>query len=438
MGALLLILITSFYVAGEFGLVAVDRDQVEAEARRGDRRARAAVGLLRQLSFHLSGAQLGITLSSLLLGFVAEPAIAEVLEPLLEPAVGERAVHGVSVALALAIATVAHMVVGELIPKNIAIARPLPTALALAGPTRVANAVARPLVHFLNGAANWTVRRLGIEPKEELTSVRSLEELELLIRSSGEEGTLDKMAFSLLTRSIRFGHKTAADALMPRVSVTTVAHDDSVASLLAAAARTGFSRVPVTGRDIDDIVGVAHVKDVLRLAPDDRPHARVEEIMREVFVVPETRDLGSILLEMRDAGHQLVVVVDEYGGTAGILTIEDLLEEIVGEIEDEYDPIQPSADLTLPSRDGVYDLEGTLHPDEVLEQTGFVMPEGDYETLAGFLLCLLGHIPEVGERARHNGWHFEVLELDRLRVARIRVTQPTHEPGDRDERDEPA
>ena len=406
--ALLLILVNTFYVASEFSLVAVDRDRVEAEARRGDRRARTALALLRRLSFHLSGAQLGITVSSLLLGFVTEQLF-----------------DGAGAVVALAVATVAQMVVGELVPKNIAIARPLPSALRLAGPTRVANAVAAPLIHFLNGAANWTVRRLGIEPKEELTSVRSLEELELLIQSSGEEGTLDEMAYSLLTRSIRFGNKTAADALVPRVSVTTVEQDDSVATLLAAAARTGFSRFPVTGRDIDDIVGIAHVKDVLRLTPEERPDARVAAIMRDVVVVPETRELESILLEMRGAGHQLVVVVDEYGGTAGILTIEDLLEEIVGEIEDEYDPVQRRAALTLPSRDGSFDVEASLHLDEVLEQTGLLIPEGDYETLAGFVLALLGRIPEPGDRADHDGWTLEVLAMDRLRVARVRVTQPS-------------
>jgi CBS domain containing-hemolysin-like protein len=405
-------------------LVAVDRDKVDAEARLGRSSAQIAAGLLRRLSFHLSGAQLGITVSSLLLGFIAEPTVARVLEAPLEPLVGEDAVHGVAIAVALALVTIVQMVAGELIPKNLSIARPLPSVLALARPIQVVDTAIAPLIVFFNRAANWTVRRLGIEPQEELQAVRSLEELELLFRSSGAEGALDPLSLTLLTRSIRFGDKTAADALVPRVAVDSLGRDEPVDALLRKASETGHSRFPVTGRDIDDVVGVVHVKDVLSLPPHDRRGTPVAEIMQDPVVVPESRDLESIFADMRSLGRQLVTVVDEYGGTAGILTLEDVVEEIVGDIEDEYDPVTESPAFTAPVAPGTHLLEGTLHPDEVLERSGFGIPEGDYETLAGFVLFLLGHIPDVGERVEHEGWDLEVVDLDGLRIARILLTEP--------------
>ena len=429
---LLLILATAFFVAGEFAMVAVDRDQVEARARQGDGSARTAMSLLRRLSFHLSGAQLGITLTSLVLGFVAEPTIAEAIEPLLEPLVGEGSLRAVSVAIALLLATVVHMVLGELVPKNLSIARPLPSMLRLARPIHAVDALLGPFIHFFNRAANWTVRRLGIEPQEELVAVRSLEEMELLFQSSGAEGTLDPLSLTLLTRSLRFGDKTAADALVPRVAVHTLSHDQPVRDLLQLSVDTGHSRYPVTGRDIDDVVGVVHVKDVLRLPPGERADTPVSTLMREPVVVPESRDLESIFGEMRSVGRQLVIVVDEYGGTAGILTLEDVVEEIVGDIEDEHDPVDTAA-LTAPPGAGSHLLDGTLHPDEVLERIGLEIPEGDYETIAGFMLAELGHIPDAGERVEHEGWELEVVERDGLRIARILASEPAVAPPERED-----
>jgi CBS domain containing-hemolysin-like protein len=311
------------------------------------------------------------------------------------------------------------MVVGELVPKSIAIARPRATAYLLAGPMLVITRVQGPVIALLNGAANWTVRRLGIEPQEELTSVRSLEELELLIRASGEQGTLDPEALTLLTRSIRFGDKDAADALVPRLSVVTLSIDDAVATLAATALRTGHSRFPVVGADLDDVRGVVHVKDVYRVPYEERERCRVEQLMAPAFAVPETRDLVGLLAELRRRGSHLAVVVDEHGGTAGIITLEDVLEEIVGEIDDEHD--RPDRRLTRVQRPGEWLLAGTLHPDEVFDACGFVVPDGDYETLAGFVLARLGRIPEPGDGFDHHGWRVEATELDGRRVATVRL-----------------
>ncbi|MEZ5142007.1 MAG: hemolysin family protein [Acidimicrobiales bacterium] len=427
----LLVAATAVFVAAEFALVAVDRTRIARLAEEGSRRARTAQPLLRRLSFHLSGAQLGITVASLILGFIAEPTIAELPRPLLEPFLGPGAERGVSVALALTIATFLEMVLGELVPKTIAIARSESTTLALSPFLRVYGLVFGPLIRLLDGAANWTVRRLGIEPTEELSSVRSLSELALMFRASAAEGTIGDAASRLLSRSIRFAEKDAAEVLVPRTEVATCGRDDSVADLVALAERTGFSRFPVVGTDIDDIVGVVLVKQVHRVPPDERPSTSVAEVMTDALVVPESRDVRQLLLEMRDTRNHFAVVVDEYGGTAGIVTLEDLVEEIVGDIADEYDPLTPP--VVREEHPGEFVLSGLLHPDEVEEATGLALPEGDYETIAGFVLDRLGHLPEVGEAFHHDHWRFEVVAMDRRRIDRVRVGAP---PGRADPADE--
>ena len=408
-----MILATGLFVAAEIAFVAVDRHRISRLAAEGRGAAKIVERIGHRLTFYLSGTQLGVTVMSLLLGFIAEPTVAT----LIEPAVGQ----GASIAIALAVATVLSMVVSELIPKNYAIARAERVALFIARPMVVYVAVFSPLIRLLNRAASGTVRRLGIEPQEELASVRTLEELELLIRSSGETGTLDAEAFTLLTRTLRFNDKTAADALVPRLPVVYMHLDDSVPTLIARSLASGFSRFPVCGTDLDDVVGVVHVKDVCRLPIERREDATVADIMTEPFVVPETRDLASLLVELRTGSH-LAIVVDEYGGTAGIITLEDVLEELVGEIDDEYDRTQPSLTTVLP--EGTYELPGTLHPDEVRDACGFVIPDGEYETVAGFILDRLGRIPADGDGFSYEGWWIEVAEMDRRRIARVRLRAP--------------
>ena len=400
----------------------MDRNRVDVDAAAGSRGARSTGAALRRLSFHLSGAQLGITVTSLVVGFIAEPTVGEAIEPLVGRFVSEEAERGWSVGTALVLATLVSMVVGELVPKTLAIARPRAVAYALAPPMTLLGRIIGPLVSFLNGAANWTVRRFGIEPQEELTSVRSLEELELLIRSSGEEGTLEPKALRLLTRSIRFGTKDAADALVPRRSVDSLTTEDTVATLTARAVATGHSRFPVVGADLDDVLGVVHVKDVYRVRYEDRPTTRVTDLMQAPFVVPETRRLADLLGDLRRMGVHLAIVVDEHGGTAGIITLEDVLEELVGAIDDEHDP--PTPRLTGLLRPGHWQLDGSLHHDEVFDACGFQVPEGEYETLAGFVLARLGHIPEVGEGFEHDGWEVAVAARDGLRVASVLLHRP--------------
>ena len=421
MAAFALVAANAAFVAAEFALVAVDRARVDERAGQGNSTAQLVQRLLARLSYHLSGAQLGITITSLLLGVLAEPAVARVLEPGIEALFGEVP-SGVSVAIALVVATFVQMIFGELVPKAIATSRPLQTSFALARATAMYGTVAQPVVGFLDGLAARITRRVGVEPADELEITPDLDELEHLIRSSGEEGTLDPGEVQLLTRSIRLADKAADDAMVPRVRVASVAATDTLDELVAKSAATGHSRFPVTGEGLDDIVGVVHIKGVHSIPLDERSTTPVTDLMVGVLAVPESRDLDELMEDLREGGSQLAVVIDEHGGTAGIITLEDVLEEVVGEIDDEHD--QATLQLTRVEGQGAVVVPGSLHHDEVLDASGFEMPEGEYETLAGLLLDRLGRVPLPGERATVDGWTLEVVAMDRLRIATVRLVAP--------------
>lgn len=417
--AALLIAANAVFVAVEFALVAVDRIRIEQLAAKGRRAARSTLSLLKSLSFQLSGAQFGITVTSLALGFIARPSIAAALEPVADRVVGGAA-EGLSIAAALIIAVVVQMVLGELVPKTLAIARPLPTSMRLAAPMRGFAAVAGPFIRLLDGSANWIVIRLGIKPAAELSEARSREELAWLIRSSGQEGSMRPARARLLTRAIRFAERDAADVLVPRVSVSAIEHHQSVAELVALSGQTGFSRFPVIGADIDDVMGVALVKNVYEVPSEQWADTPVTQIMRAPLIVPETRNLRSLLLDMRSQRSPLAVVMDEHGGTAGIVTQEDLVEEIVGEIADEHDDTEPPA----VARDaGELVVQAGIHPDELEDMTGLRVPDGDYETLAGFISDHLQRIPTAGEVFRFQGWEFQIESVDRHRIDTVRLRQ---------------
>lgn len=395
------------------------RSRVSRLAEEGDRRAKRILSGLSKLSFHLSGAQLGITVSSLILGFIAEPALGQLFEPLLSwLPVSEATLPAATVVLALATATAAQLVFGELIPKNLAITYPYPTSVRVGVPMLFVNNLLSPITRVLNGAANATVRAVGIEPREELAGVRSLEELELIIRASGEGGELTDDELALLTRSISFAENLTSDVMIPRVRVIGLPIDATVADLQKTSVESGHSRFPVYRDSLDEIVGVAHVKDSLRIPPDLRERAPIADTMRPALVIPETQPVDTVLVELRTRGSGMAIVADEYGGTAGIVTSEDLLEELLGDIEDEYDHIDPE----LPSAPD--ELSGLLHRHEVEELTGFEWPEGRYETLGGLVTALLGRNAKEGDIVETEGWRLEVTAVDNFRIDRVRVTQP--------------
>ncbi|MCT2587085.1 hemolysin family protein [Actinophytocola gossypii] len=414
---------TAVFVAAEFSLTALERSQVDSDLRRvGDARSRHVHRAHQTLSFQLSGAQVGITITTLTMGYIAEPIIAGWVAPVLSAlSVPASAAVPVALVVALLLANVISMLFGELVPKNLAIARPLPTARMVAGWQVRFSAVLRWFIALLNAWANWLVRRLGVEPADELASARSPQELGSLVRTSAEHGTIDEGTAALLNRSLRFGERTAAELMTPRVQVESLPTDATVTDLIELTRRTGVSRFPVHEGDLDVVRGVVHVKQAFNVPAARRATTKVNTLMRPVQTVPESLD-GDVLLDrLRSSGLQLAVVVDEYGGTAGLVTLEDLVEEIVGDVRDEHDrgevnPVRPLG------RDS-WMVSGLLRDDELADATGFRMPEGDYETLAGLVLTRLGRIPEVNDEVRVEGWRITVMRMDRHRVAELRVAK---------------
>jgi len=409
-----LLVANAFFVAAEFSLVAVERARIDAASEAGERRARRVRRLQESLTRHLSGAQFGITLAALLLGFVAEPTVARILS-------GDAHATGASVALAIGMATVLHLVVAEQVPKYVALAIPERTALALAPAITAYGVATRLLVDLLNRTANAIVRFLGVEPKGQIQASRTLDELEDLIETSADDGSIDPDEATLLRRSIRFVDKTAADALVPRVAIEALQREERATALVQLSLDSGHSRFPVYGVDLDDIVGVVHVKSLYGRPAAERGRVPVADLMHEVLAVPETRELEYVLADMRVRRNQLAVVVDEHGGTAGIITLEDILEEILGEIGDETDRVEVR---TRSEAQGSTVVSGRLNLDEVEEATGFRVPEGPYETLAGFVVARMGYLPEVSDMVVFDGWRIEVVAVDGHRVATLRVVAP--------------
>ncbi|MBW0117493.1 hemolysin family protein [Pseudonocardia abyssalis] len=420
--ALALVAANALFVAAEFSLVTVDRSTVERAAQDGDNGADGVLTALRSLSTQLSGAQLGITVTSLVVGFLAEPSLATLLGPVLTAAgLPEATALAVAIGLALVLATFVQMVFGELVPKNLAIARPLPVAKAVAGPQRAFSRAVGPLLSFLNGTANRIVRLFGIEPQEELRSARSPQELGSLVRRSAQEGVLAGPTADLVTRSLAFGDRTAADVMTPRFQVTFLATTDTADSVLDAVERTGHSRFPVLRGGVDSVVGIVHVKHALAVPEPERGGRTVADLMVPPLPVPGSQELDPLLPLLRAQGLQMAVVVDEYGGTAGVVTLEDLIEEIVGDIADEHDA---RGDRAVPADDGGWTLSGLLRPDEVAELSGIRLPEGDdFDSLGGLVVDRLGRVPRAGDTVTEEiDGHRVQLRVERMdgwRVDRV-------------------
>ncbi|MBM0239563.1 HlyC/CorC family transporter [Micromonospora sp. ATA32] len=399
-GLVLIIVLTAatgYFVAQEFGYVAVDRGKLRQLADGGDKAAARALEVTGRLSFMLSGAQLGITVTALLVGYVAEPYLGGGLAELLGIAGMSEAVSlPLSVLLALVIATVVQMVLGELAPKNLAIVRAVPLARALSRSTLIYLRVAGPLITLFDRAAVRLLRRIGIEPIEELPSGATPEDLEQIIAESREEGHLDAETSTLLDRGLDFRELTAGEAMVPRVDVHTVRAHEPV-SRVVELLDTGHSRFPVRGAEgVDDLVGVVGIADVLGVPPAERATTPVSAVAGPPLLVPETLPLPTVLDRLRTGHRQLACVVDEYGGFAGVITLEDIAEELVGPIRDEDDPPERA-----PARqdDGSWVVPARWRIDEVADSTGIELPEApEYDTLSGLVMRELGRVPEVGDR----------------------------------------
>jgi CBS domain containing-hemolysin-like protein len=419
---------TGFFVASEFSLVNLDRHDLETRAERGETRLGRIIAALKITSTHLSSAQLGITLTTLLTGYTMEPAISSLLTgPLTGLGLSEAAVQAVGTIIGVAIATMLSMVLGELVPKNFALALPLRTAKVVIPFQSLFTTVFKPLVLLFNNTANAIIRSFGVEPKEELSGARSAEELSSLVRRSAMEGLLDADHATLLSRTLRFSEHAAEDVMTPRVRMKKIKGTETADDVVALSQRTGFSRFPVIGEDSDDILGVVHVKQAFAVDPAHRDDVTAAELMVDPLWVPRSMGVDTLLGLLRRGGFQIAIVTDEYGGTDGLVTLEDLVEELVGDLRDEHD--RTRAGIAREGRSIIF--EAALRPDELLERTGIKVPDTDeYETLAGFVTDELDRIPEVGDEVELPHGRLRVERVDGNRVDRLRYTPAETEPGE--------
>ncbi|MFJ6570205.1 hemolysin family protein [Streptomyces sp. NPDC091292] len=428
--AFLLILANGFFVAAEFGLVTVERPDAERAAADGDRRARTVVNSLKELSFQLSGTQLGITITSLVVGMLAEPALADLLAgPFTAAGLPGGAVPGVSVVVGMLLASAVQMVIGELVPKNWAVSRPLQVARFVAGPQQVFALLFRPVIAALNAVANRLVRTLGVEPTAELASARTPGELVSLARHSALAGALEQDTADLFVRTLSLGDLTAQHVMTPRVKVSALQSSATAEDIVNLTRATGLSRFPVYRDRIDEIVGMAHLKDALAVPARDRLRTPVGRIAGPPLLVPETMPVQP-LLELLRSEQPIAVVVDEYGGTAGVVTLEDIVEEIVGEVRDEHDGQDLPELAPAPPEDGrpAWDVDGSCRVDTLL-RIGLEAPEGPYETVAGLVADLLGRIPAPGDRAELPGWRLAVRQVGHYRAERVRIVRTVDVPA---------
>jgi CBS domain containing-hemolysin-like protein len=412
---------TAVFVASEFALVTLDVAIVEKGTQPGDRRGASVLKALRHLSTELSGAQVGITLTTILLGYTTQPAVLELLGgPLRSSPLGEAVGGVVAGALALVLVNGFSMLFGELVPKNFALSHPLGTARTVAPLQRGFTKALRPVIAFFNGSANALLRRVGVEPREELSGGRSAQELASLVRRSAEVGTLDEGVAALLTNTIELDELTAVDVMTDRMRMVVVRREDTAADVVDKARLTGHSRFPVIDESRDDIVGLVNLRRAIAVPYERRAEVPAAALMVEAPRVPETVRLGPLLVELRGLGLQMAVVVDEYGGTSGVVTFEDVVEEIVGEVSDEHDRRRAGTARLV---DGSWSLPGGLRPDEVEEVTALSVPEdGPYETIGGLVMAELGRIPAVGDEIEVPGVRIRVDQMAGRRVERVRVT----------------
>ncbi|MFI0241063.1 hemolysin family protein [Streptomyces sp. NPDC016845] len=422
--ALALTLACALFVAAEFSLTTVERADLERAAQAGERGASGALKAVRRLTFQLSGAQLGITVTSLVIGMLAEPSLAALLRGPLEAAGLGGAASTVASVLGVALSTVLLMVVGELVPKNWAISRPVAVAKVVAGPQRGFTAAFGPFIRHLNNTANGFVRRFGLEPAEELASARTPQELVALARHSAAAGALEADSAELFVRTLHLGELSAENVMTPRVDVQALEAHATAADAANLAHATGLSRFPVYRDSLDDVIGTVHIRDALALEPEKRQLTPVTQLATPPLLVPDSLPADRLLQRLRES-RTMAVVIDEYGGTAGVATVEDIVEEVVGEVRDEHDPAEAPGLRPAARTDGraVWEADGGVRIDE-LAAIGFAAPEGPYETVAGLVATRLARIPVEGDTVTVDAWELTVLDVDHHRADRIRITGP--------------
>ncbi len=419
--AAVLLTLNGFFVAAEFALLAARRSRIEQLAADGDKRAVSALAGIRELTLMLAGAQLGITMCSLGLGAVAEPAIAHIVEAVLGELISlsETALHVIGFTLGLSLVVFLHMVVGEMAPKSWAISDPERSSLLLARPFRAFVRVFQPIIWFLNSVANVVVRLVGVEPQDERAMAHSPTDLILLLDESAGHGDIKAEDHQLLTRSLELSGLTAADAMTVRRDIVSMPAEATAAEVAAEAHRTGRTRIVIHEKDLDHCLGFIHAKDLLRLENGVWATTSARSMIRPLMVTPEHHRLEDLLVEMRSERKHISVAVDEHGVVVGLVTLEDVFEELIGDFDDESDD---RLNDCAQNADGSWRVNGTLRPDQFEDCTGVAMPEGDWQTVAGYVIDALDEIPAAGDSVRTALGDFTVIEMDGYAIATLRVT----------------
>jgi putative hemolysin len=415
-----IILLNAFFVAGEYALVTARKTRIQELVQQGNRRARAVLKIVANPPRFIAAMQLGVTATSLAIGALGEQALAKVFDPIMASVI--------AFTLAFLIITFLHVVIGELVPKGVALGHAETTALVVSGPVQGFFVVLKPLIWVLQKSSEAILRALGLQPPGGEMEVYSEAELKMLLNRSTEEGELEQQEQEMLYKVFDFADKEVSAVMVPRPEVVALSVELPPEEALAAVIESPYTRYPVYRGSLDEVVGVLHVRDLFS-ALVDRGIAGVqlEQLLRPAHIVPETKDLAALLTEFRRTNQHLAVVVDEYGELEGIVTLEDLLEEIVGEIEDEFDLPDESVERL---EDGRMRIDGTFPVDDFNEQFGQSLPSEDYHTIGGFVFGLLGRAPEVDDEVAANGCRFTVLEVEGSRIERLEVEFVPREPAE--------
>ena len=420
LGVAALILLNAYFVAAEYGLVTARRTRIQELAQKGDRRARAVLRIVADPPRFIAAMQLGVTATSLAIGAIGEQVLARVFDPIFASVI--------SFTLAFLIITFLHVVVGELVPKGVALEYSERVALAVSTPVRGFFVVFKPVIWVLQGSSEVILRALGLQPPGGEVDAYSEAELKMLLSRSTEEGELEQQEQEMLYKVFDFADKEVSAVMVPRPEVVALSIDLPPEEALAAVIESPYTRYPVYRETLDKVVGILHVRDLFS-ALVDRGIAGVqlEHLLRPAYIVPETKDLAALLAEFRKANQHMAIVVDEYGDLEGIVTLEDLLEEIVGEIEDEFDLPDESIEHL---DNGCLRIHGTFPIDDFNEQFHRSLPIEDYHTIGGFVFGMLGRAPEPGDEVKADGTRFKVLEVEGSRIERLEVELLPQEPGE--------
>lgn len=419
LGVALLVLANAFFVAAEFALVSVRRTRIEELVQQRRVGAGAVKRALHDPDRFIAATQLGITIASLGLGWLGEPALSRFIEPLIhwlpEAWIG-TASHSIAAGFSFIIITFLHVVIGELMPKSIALQRPEATALVVASPTLIVERLFSPAIWALNGTGNFLLKLIGMHAASGHEMVHSVEELKMLVEASEESGVLENAESDMLTAVFDFGGLTAREGMIPRTAMVAVGADAPLNDLIHLAIHHPHTKFPVYEGDLDHIIGVAHVKDLVRVQHDERRATTVRGLLRETMFVPETARLDALLQQFRAKRQHLAIVLDEYGGTAGLITLDDLMTEIVGEVRDPFDKSVPEIQH-LP--DGSTLLDGLTLIEDINQHFNLTLNDPHYDTIAGFVLGRLGRMAQVGDTIDVDGIRLKVEALDGLRIARL-------------------